>query len=213
MKRILLIIVVVCAGCGDTASPGSRGVSTGVFSGEGNAATLQAEAAAVAASSGPKTDPCLGVSDDGICFGLASPECNAAFVVAGECLDSCNGTCINGLSTLLPTCQCDAGFDSPCAQLAPGGECREDVVLRCDDGELLAVDCQATAGKRCVENENGAGCGAVGNVDLCGALVEGPVCEGNVWVRCKDGVVKRNDCTDEGLLCGWGPAEEGFGCY
>ena len=213
MKQTCLVLIVVLMGCGDTSSPDSRAVSAGVFSGQGNATALQAEAAAVAAYSGPKMDPCLGTSEDGICYGLANAECNAAFVVAGECLDTCNGTCINGLSTFLPTCQCDAGFESPCAELQPGGECRQDVLLRCEDGVLLGVDCRATGGSPCVQSDKGAGCGAVGNVSLCGALVEGPACEGNVWVQCKDGVVNRTDCTEQGLLCGWGPSREGFGCY
>lgn len=159
-----------------------------------------------------KVDPCLGDSLDGICAGLADPECDAAHALAGECIAICNGTCINSVSTLLPACQCDAGYPDPCATLQAGGECRGDVVLRCEAGILKAIDCRASQNSACRESELGAGCGAVGNVDLCGVLLEGPACEGNVWVRCNSGQVLRTDCTEQGLLCGWDAEKEGFGC-
>ena len=211
MNRFLLIAVgVLCCSCGPEQRSADRSLGGTTLLSSTPSARQVAQASIRAGEI--QVDPCLGDSLDGICAGLADPSCDAAHALAGECIAICNGTCINSVSTLLPACQCDSGYPDPCATLRPGGECRGDVILRCENGVMKAVDCRATQNSTCRESDSGAGCGAVGNVDLCGVLLEGPACEGNVWVRCKDGLVLRTDCTEEGLLCGWDTSKEGFGC-
>jgi len=209
-RRLSIVLLLMLTGCGSDST--KREVSSGYYSvvSPGEARNVRLEVALN--GSGIPVDPCLGESPDGICFGLANPDCEAAHVVAGECVSQCNGTCVNGLSTQLPVCQCDAGFPSPCETLASGGECRGDVLLHCLNGVLEGINCQLSEGLKCIDSDEGAGCGTVGSVNTCGALVHGDACEGNTWVRCEGGVVEKLDCSEDGLLCGWDPAEEVLGC-
>ena len=212
MLRIMVAIGLFLTGwgCGDDGS--SRGVSSGTYSigNPGEARNDRLEA--VLGASGIPVDPCLGKSSDGICFGLATPDCEAAHVIAGECIAQCNGTCVDGLSTQLPTCQCDAGFPSPCEALKAGGECRGDIYLRCREGILEGINCPLTSESKCIETDDGAGCGEVGTANTCGVLVHGDVCEGNKWVRCDEGAVVKVDCSETDLLCGFDPVEGVLGC-
>jgi hypothetical protein len=212
MKELICVMIgVSLAACG-VDQESSRTAESGVFNNGGPTSEALGQQGAVASQwSGLQADPCLGDSSDGLCFGIADTQCVASQTLVAECSLLCDGICVDLPSTKIPSCQCPSEL-SACGGLNGGGECRGDVLLVCKEGSLSAVDC-AFHGSSCVENVEGAGCGAVGNYENCGALVSGPTCQGNTWMRCQSGAVVAVDCAEMNLLCGWDPAEEAYGCY
>jgi hypothetical protein len=157
------------------------------------------------------SDACMGVDQDGLCFGQLLTQCVASQLVAVDCVASCGGICISHPKNDLPACLCGAGED-PCFGVPETGECQGDVLLKCIDGYLTGIDC-ASYETSCVTGSEGVGCGTSGVVDECGSVTLAGQCDDGILSWCNNGTLEVQDCVEEGKQCALEPVLAAFGCF